>query len=135
MHHLLRVTPHEIALLARRMIGAAGRGAPVPLPSRAHRITSRCLGTVVTAVQVTVVAVRAQEELLTAYPAGHRPQPSRRLNVARVGPILYTAGRRRKFMARRHPKTHTKTLQQRQTERHLADAQDRAIVEDIARKY
>lgn len=38
-------------------------------------------------------------------------------------------------MARRHPKTHTKTFQQRQTERHLADAQDRAIVEDMAKKY
>jgi hypothetical protein len=38
-------------------------------------------------------------------------------------------------MARRHPKTHAKTFQQRQTERHLADAQDRAIVEDMAKKY
>ena len=38
-------------------------------------------------------------------------------------------------MARRHPKTHAKTFQQRQTERHLADAQDRAIVEDMAKNY
>lgn len=38
-------------------------------------------------------------------------------------------------MARRHPKTPAKTFQQRQTERHLADAQDRAIVEDMAKKY
>ena len=35
-------------------------------------------------------------------------------------------------MARRHPKNHAKTFQQRQTERHQADAQDRAIVEDMA---
>jgi hypothetical protein len=38
-------------------------------------------------------------------------------------------------MARRHPKTHAKTFQQRQTERHLADAQDRAVVEEMAKKY
>lgn len=38
-------------------------------------------------------------------------------------------------MARRHPKTHAKTFQQRQTERHQADAQDRAIVEDMAKNY
>jgi hypothetical protein len=38
-------------------------------------------------------------------------------------------------MARRNTKSPTKTFQQRQTERHLADAQDRAIVEDMAKKY
>lgn len=38
-------------------------------------------------------------------------------------------------MARRHPKTHAKTFQQQQTERHQADAQDRAIVEEMAKKY
>jgi len=38
-------------------------------------------------------------------------------------------------MARPHTKTPAKTFQQRQTERHLADAQDRAIVEDMAKKY
>lgn len=37
-------------------------------------------------------------------------------------------------MARGHNKT-TKTFQQRQTERHLDDAKDRAIVEDMAKKY
>jgi hypothetical protein len=37
-------------------------------------------------------------------------------------------------MARGHNKT-TKTFQQRQTERHLEDAKDRAIVEDMAKKY
>jgi hypothetical protein len=38
-------------------------------------------------------------------------------------------------MARRHPKTPAKTFQQRQTERHLEDAKDRAIVEDMAKNY
>jgi hypothetical protein len=38
-------------------------------------------------------------------------------------------------MASRNTKSPTKTFQQRQTERHLADAQDRAIVEDMAKKY
>jgi hypothetical protein len=38
-------------------------------------------------------------------------------------------------MARRNTKSPTKTFQQRQTERHLADAQDRTIVEDMAKKY
>lgn len=37
-------------------------------------------------------------------------------------------------MARGHNKT-TKTFQQRQTERHLEDAKDRAIIEDMAKKY
>jgi hypothetical protein len=72
MHHL-GVTPHEIALLASRVIGTARRGAPVPPPGLAHRITSRCPGAGVTAVPFAVVAVRAQEELLTACPTGHQP--------------------------------------------------------------
>jgi len=72
MHHL-RITPHEIALLASRMTGTARLGAPVPAPGLAHRITSCCLGALVTAVPVAVVAVRAQEEHLTACPAGHQP--------------------------------------------------------------
>jgi hypothetical protein len=38
-------------------------------------------------------------------------------------------------MARQHNKTPAKTFQQKQTERHRADAQDRAIVEDMAKKY
>lgn len=38
-------------------------------------------------------------------------------------------------MARRHTKTPARTVQQRQTERHLEDAQDRAIVEGMAKKY
>jgi hypothetical protein len=38
-------------------------------------------------------------------------------------------------MARRHSKTPAKTFQQRQTERQQADAQDRAIVEDMAKHY
>jgi hypothetical protein len=58
MHHL-GITPHEIALLAGRMIGAARFGAPVPPPGLAHRRTSRSLGAVLTAVPVAVVAVRA----------------------------------------------------------------------------
>jgi hypothetical protein len=72
MHHL-GITPHEIALLTSRMIGATCRGAPVPPPGRAHRIASRRRGAVVTAVPVAVVAVRAQQEHLTAGPASHRP--------------------------------------------------------------
>lgn len=38
-------------------------------------------------------------------------------------------------MARPHTKTPAKSFQQRQTERHLADAQDRAIVEGMAKRY
>jgi len=38
-------------------------------------------------------------------------------------------------MARPHTKTPAKTFQQRQTERHAADAQDRDIVESMAKKY
>ena len=38
-------------------------------------------------------------------------------------------------MTRRNPKAPVKTFQQRQTERHLADARDRAIVEDMAKNY
>jgi hypothetical protein len=72
MHHL-RITPHEIALLASRMTGTARLGAPVPPTGLAHRITSCCLGALVAAVPVAVVAVRAQEERLTACPAGHQP--------------------------------------------------------------
>jgi hypothetical protein len=38
-------------------------------------------------------------------------------------------------MARQQTKTPAKTFQQRQTERHLEDAQDRAIVENMAKNY
>jgi hypothetical protein len=39
------------------------------------------------------------------------------------------------LMARRQTKTPAKTFQQRQTERQLEDAKDRAIVEDMASNY
>ena len=38
-------------------------------------------------------------------------------------------------MAHRHHKTPAKTFQQRQTERHLSDQKDRAVVEDMAARF
>jgi hypothetical protein len=72
MHHL-RVPLHEIALLTSGMIGSPSRRPPVQAPRCTHRITSRRLGAIVVTVPVPVVAVRAQEEHLTASLAGHEP--------------------------------------------------------------
>jgi small-conductance mechanosensitive channel len=73
MYHLGVVTSHQIALLTRRSMCSPRLGTPVSLTCRSKRIASCCLGTVLVAVLLAVVAVRAQEEHLTASPAGHQP--------------------------------------------------------------
>jgi hypothetical protein len=73
MYHLGIVTSHQIALLTRRSMCSSRFGPPVPLTCEPERIAPRSLGAVLVAVPLAVVAATAQEEHLTASPAGHQP--------------------------------------------------------------
>jgi hypothetical protein len=73
MYHLGIVTSHQIALLTRRSMCSSRFGTPISLTCEPERIAPSCLGTVLVAIPLAVVAVRAQEEHLTASPAGHQP--------------------------------------------------------------
>jgi hypothetical protein len=69
LRHLRGVAPVEVPLLARRVVGATGRGSLVPLAAGGHQSLSSAHGAPPPAVLVPVVAEAAQEEELPAAPA------------------------------------------------------------------
>lgn len=131
MRHLRGLTPVEVSLLSRGVVRSPGLGSLVAATGLTQRLLPRERRARPPAVPVAVVAPGAEKEDLAAPSAGHEAQ---RLDFRRADSL--GCSEETQLMAKRPKKHQGKTFQQRQTERRLLDdAEDRALVEDMAAKY